>query len=131
MSWPEPPDWLELEVSPLRLRRGGTVTVTLRAPIEEIADHPRELGLGCLAHHAARSLVGEGRFRIDRQDMVHDDWRLLEPSEEGFEPFEFTVPDDGPYSYEGEVVSFYWGIWLRAERRVLDREAYVALIVDP
>ena len=135
MSWPEPPDWLQLAVEPRRLRRGGTVTVTLEAPYEEIADHPRELGLGCFAHYADTSKSGEGgdaggRFRLDRQTMAWGDWRLLEPSEE-YEPFVFTVPPDSPYSYEGDVVSFYWGVWLRREARVLDPEAYVPLVVDP
>ena len=41
------------------------------------------------------------------------------------------MPPDAPYSYEGDVVSFYWGVWLRREGRVLDREAYVPLAVEP
>ena len=136
MSWPEPPEWLRLEVAPRRLARGGTVTVTIDAPYDQIADHPRELGLACLAHHAGSHKTGEGpgvggRFRVDRQTLTHADWRLLEPSEEGYAPFEFVVPPDAPYSYEGDVVSFYWAIWLRAEARVLDREAYVPLVVEP
>ncbi|HWM09327.1 MAG TPA: hypothetical protein VNO82_08275 [Solirubrobacteraceae bacterium] len=133
MSWPEPPDWLRLEVEPRRLARGGTVTVAFDAPHDRIAEYPRELGLACLAHHAGRFKTGEvgnpgGRFRVDRQDVVCADWRLLDDAEG---EFEFTVPGEGPYSYEGDVVSFYWGVWLRAEARVLDREAYVAVVVDP
>jgi hypothetical protein len=129
VGWPEPPDWLRLEVEPRRLARGGNVTVTLDAPQERIAG--RELGLGCLAHHAGVHKTGEGgeaggRFRMDRQTMTYADWRPAGDSE-----FEFTVPPDAPYSYEGDVVSFYWGIWLRAEGRVADREAYVPLVVEP
>ena len=67
---------------------------------------------------------------MDRQDLVYDDWRLL-TRENAADPFEFLVPADAPYSYEGDVVSFYWAIWLRREFRVLDREAYVVLVVEP
>ena len=135
MTWPEPPDWLELTVEPRRLTRGGTVVATLEARPHELFSHSRELGLGCLAHRAGRFRTGEigdvgGRFRMDRQDLVHADWRRL--TRDNFAaPFEFAVPADAPYSYEGDVVSFYWAVWLRREFRVLDREAYVTLVVDP
>jgi hypothetical protein len=133
VSWPEPPEWLQLEVEPRRLRRGETVAVTMRADRERLGERRRELGLACLCHHAGGFKTREvgdagGRFRVDRQDVVCDDWRLVEHDEGRFE---FTVPQDGPYSYEGDVVSFYWGIWLRPEAKVLDREAYVPLVVDP
>jgi hypothetical protein len=132
VSWPEPPDWLQLEVEPRRLARGGTITATLEAPADELATHARELGLGCLAHHASRHKTGEfgdagGRFRIDRQALVYADWRPVT----GPQVVEFTVPEDAPYSYEGDVVSFYWAVWLRAELRVVDREAYALVWVDP
>jgi hypothetical protein len=127
VSWPEPPDWLRLEVEPRRLARGESIAVSVEAPEGELAG--RELGLGCLAHHAGSHGTSEGgdaggRFRMDRQTMTYADWRPLENTE-------FTVPPDAPYSYEGDVVSFYWGIWVRAEGRVLDREAYVPLVVEP
>ena len=135
MAWPEPPDWLELQVEPRRLVRGESVTVLVEAPADALLEHRRELGLGCLAHRAGVQKTGEigdagGRHRMDRQDLVYDDWRLL-TRENAADPFEFLVPADAPYSYEGDVVSFYWAIWLRREFRVLDREAYVVLVVEP
>ena len=66
----------------------------------------------CLAHHAAVAKTTEpgdvgGRFRADRQVRLFEEWRPLGP-----EPFALTVPLDAPYSYEGDLLSFYWGIWL-------------------
>jgi hypothetical protein len=103
--------------------------VKLTAPEDKLVE--RELGLGCLAHHAGTEGAGDGggpggRFRMDRQTLSYADWRPADNAE-----FEFSVPPDAPYSYEGDVVSFYWGIWLRREGRVLDREAYVPLVVEP
>jgi hypothetical protein len=152
--WPAPPDWLELDVAPRRLRRGAAVTVALRAPLAKLRLDDYELGLACLAHYATVESTHEGdapgRFRMDRQQLVWEDWHAIPGAAEeqaappGDEapyaypgetsapgPLRLAVPPDAPYSYEGDLLSFYWAVWLRARLRPLRPTAYVPLVVEP
>jgi hypothetical protein len=117
---------MRLDVSPRRLRRGEAVTVTFSAD-HDMSDH--QLGLACLAHYAATATtheVGElgGRFRADAQALEHEDWH--EPAD-----VELRIPEDAPYSYEGDLLSFYWAVWVRKRGSGLTPLAYVPLTVDP
>jgi hypothetical protein len=128
-AWPPLPDWVDLDVTPRRLRRGAEVTVALRA-LELIDGHDRELGLVCVAHHATIGKTTDGidpggRFRSDAQSRVFEDWRPLGPA-----ALALTVPADAPYSYEGDLLSFYWGIWVRVVRQQKP-DGYVPLVVEP
>jgi hypothetical protein len=123
-SWPPLPGWVELTAEPRRLRRGGSVEVSAQVRFAGYAD--REIGLVCVAHHAAIGTTTDGtdpggRFRVHRQTRLHEEWRLLGTHT-------FDVPAEMPYSYEGEVLSFYWGIWLRDEERL---KGYLSLVVEP
>jgi hypothetical protein len=125
-AWPPPPAWIELTAEPRRVRRGGTVEVTARVLYAGYQD--REIGLVCVAHHAALAKTTDGvdpggRFRMNRQTVLSAEWRPL-----GTHTFE--VPADMPYSYAGDLLSFYWGIWVREEPA--DRpEGYLPLAVEP
>jgi hypothetical protein len=117
---------MRLDVSPRRLRRGEAVTVSLGAD-HDLHDH--ELGLACLAHYASTGKTAEvgelgGRFRADAQALEYEEWH--EPADT-----ELRVPADAPYSYEGDLLSFYWAVWVRARNGGLNPIAYVPLTVDP
>jgi hypothetical protein len=117
---------MRLDVSPRRLRRGEAVTVTFGAD-RDLSDH--ELGLACLAHYATTAKTSEvgdfgGRFRTDAQALEYEQWHPPADAE-------LRVPADAPYSYEGDLLSFYWGVWVRARHGGLRPVAYVPLTVDP
>jgi hypothetical protein len=123
-AWPPPPGWIELTAEPRRIRRGDSVEVSARVLHAGYQD--REVGLVCLAHHATMGRTTDGtdpggRFRVNRQTRLAEEWRTL-----GIHSFE--VPAGMPYSYEGDLLSFYWGVWLRDEDRL---EGYVPLVVEP
>lgn len=103
-----------------------------RAPAERLAERTYEIGIGCLAHYAVVAKTGElpdvgGRFKTYRQTFIHADWRPLVAGE----PTVLRVPPDAPYSYEGDVISFYWGVLVRSSYRQLAVDAYVPLAVAP
>jgi hypothetical protein len=132
-AWPAPPEWMRLEVAPRRLRRGEAVTVTFTARTDELAARPYELGLACLAHYASTAKTDEvgdfgGRFRADVQALEHAEWHRLT---DAALTLALQVPVDAPYSYEGDLLSFYWGVWVRVRERGLRPDAYVPLVVDP
>jgi hypothetical protein len=125
-AWPPPPEWMRLDVSPRRLRRGEAITVTFNAD-RDLSGH--ELGLACLAHYASTGKTAEvgelgGRFRADAQALEYEDWH--EPAD-----IELRVPADAPYSYEGGLLSFYWAVWVRRRGSELKPVAYVPVTVDP
>jgi hypothetical protein len=86
---------------------------------------------------------------MDQQRLVWEQWHPIptheeEPAAQPGEapyvypgesfvlgPLELAVPPDAPYSYEGDLLSFYWAVWLRERLRVLSPTAYVPLVVDP
>jgi hypothetical protein len=154
-DWPAPPAWLALDVTPRRVRRGQPVTIELNAPLPKLRLHDYELGLACLAHFAGVASTGEvadvgGQFRLDRQQLVWQDFRRIPgavdeppaPPPDGapyvyegadftLDPLAIAIAPDAPYSYEGDLLSFYWAVWLRVRGRVLRPTAYVPLTVDP
>jgi hypothetical protein len=124
---------MQLDVAPRRLRRGEAVEISFNAQADALAARPYELGLACLAHYASTAKTQEvgdfgGRFRADVQALEHEQWhRLSDPALS----LVMQVPTDAPYSYEGDLLSFYWGVWVRVRERGLNPDAYVPLVVDP
>ncbi len=111
---------ISLQVEPIETVRGGTVRVVLT--LEAGADDGTQLqvGLVCTQYTDVKketvdSNGGTSSSRvIERTDVVAD-WHDV-PSGMSSQNFEFTVPPDGPFSYEGATVSWAYRVSARRPR---------------
>ena len=127
-DFPPPPDWARFALSSPRLRRGETLRVQLEL---DPGREGLELGFACLAHHAQVETTWDGdvpgRVRNDRPSLREQEWVPVAP---GLDEHAFAVPAEAPYHYEGELLSFYWALHLRAAGTP-DLLAYVPVTVLP
>lgn len=106
-----------LDVTPLtsEARRGGTVDVVVRGN----ANGRLEAGLVCTETYASfipqRSAVRSDRALVD--DVASEQWTPAQPGE----TVTLRIPEDAPFSYDGEHLKFTWRVAARARRRGLDR----------
>jgi hypothetical protein len=106
---------VSLQVEPLEASRGGKVRVSVA--IQSSDDAQLQVGLLCRqftdVKHEYHDQHGSHTQRvIERSDVVAD-WRDV-PAGTAAQSYEFTIPADGPFSYEGAAVS--WAYCISARR---------------
>jgi hypothetical protein len=113
------------------VRRGGELSVTLTDARGR--DEPLEVGLACdeRVDTEVRVYV-RGTSVVRRQtteNTIYEEWQSA-PVGAGEQAFTFGVPDELPYSYEGDCVSWAWRLSARTAKRLrkdprLDRPVWV------
>jgi hypothetical protein len=107
-----------LAVERLDVRRGDevTATLTLNAAAEGI-----RLGIVCVERYDLQSRAytkgGPITIRQTNEATAYEEWQPVE-AVAGEHSRTFRIPRDGPYSYEGDCVSYAWRISARALRRL-------------
>jgi hypothetical protein len=109
-------------------RRGMTVTARVDA---NTTDRELEIGLVCVeafdvVSHA-RTQAGSINIRQTSYATTWETWQHLGPDTR---TYRFLIPADGPYSYEGDCLSYAWRVSVREVRRLrvdprLDRPIWV------
>jgi hypothetical protein len=125
---------LELTTDGDEKRRGESVTVTLRIASPDAVDAERlELGLICTERYdyeqVTHSRNGTQRSRQTRQVAAHEDWREVDRAAPQ-QTISLDIPPQGPFSFEGDCVSYAWRVSAREVRprrmdRRLDRPIWV------
>ena len=103
-------------------RRGEEVRVTVTlSPGAASADGPLEVGLVCVERYdytaRAQTKAGPVDVRQTRDATAHEQWLPVERAA-GEQSFVLETPRTAPYSYEGECVSYFWRVSVRAVRRL-------------
>lgn len=114
--------------------RGEELRVTVMlSPRAANADDPLEVGLVCIERYDytahAQTKAGPVNVRQTRDGIAHEQWLPLEHAV-GERSFRLEIPTTAPYSYEGECVSYFWRVSVRAVRRLradprIDRPVWV------
>ena len=108
-----------LSVAPGDPRRGERVSITFAGTPQEQGG--LEVGLVCkerfdMKVHA--QVQGSGMVRRETAEAnAHEQWQALAPGATE-QTFTFVVPHGGPYSYEGDCVSYVWLASARAVKRM-------------
>jgi hypothetical protein len=100
---------MRVEVDRQELRRGDRVGATASSE----GDGDLEVGLVCTqSFDVWRRISGDSPSRVTNSACV---WQQWTPAPHGAfgQGIELTVPADGPYSYEGDCVSFGWAVVVR------------------
>ena len=100
---------MRVEVDRQELRRGDRVGATASSE----GDGDLEVGLVCTqSFDVWRRISGDSPSRVTNSASV---WQQWTPAPHGAlgQRVELTVPADGPYSYEGDCVSFGWAVVVR------------------
>ena len=105
---------LELQVERQELRRGDRVAAVVSGAGE------LEVGLVCTqSFDVWRRIANDSRSRVTDSASVWQQWM---PAPQGAlgQRVELGLPAEGPYSYEGDCVSFGWAVVVRrvGEKRV-------------
>jgi hypothetical protein len=102
-------------------RRGEELAVTLTARGGAARRDGLELGLVCTERYdsmvRAQHRAGTTLIRQTREATPHQQWQPVETAG-GERTLTFEIPRDGPYSYEGECVSYAWRVSARVVRRL-------------
>ena len=115
---------LALQVERQELRRGDRVAAVASGEGE------LEVGLLCTqSYDVWRRIANDSRSRVTDSASVWEQW-VAAPHAALGQRVELTLPADGPYSYEGDCVSFSWAVVARrvGEKRVAEP---VPLWVEP
>jgi membrane protein implicated in regulation of membrane protease activity len=107
---------LALQVERQELRRGERVAATASGEGE------LEIGLLCTqSFDVLRRIGDESRSRVTATASVWQQW-VPAPHAALGQRVELALPADGPYSYEGDCVSFGWAVVVRrvGEKRVAE-----------
>jgi hypothetical protein len=86
-----------------------------------------ELGLVCTEYYDIETTDGRGnRSRSTSQAVAHEDWR---PQSGGpMQSVRFRIPEDAPFSYRGDCISYVWRVSARQPKRLrFDRAVNVPL----
>jgi hypothetical protein len=106
-----------LRVEPANPRRGEKVSITFAG--ERSDDDRLEIGLVCQERYDQEVRVYVRGARVVRRQMAEaaadEQWRAVSPAVRE-QTFTFVVPQDAPYSYEGECVSYAWFASARSVR---------------
>jgi hypothetical protein len=98
---------MSVEVDRQELRRGDRVGATASGEGE------LEVGLVCTqSFDVWRRMSGDSPSRVTSSASVWQQWMPAPHAALG-QRVELTVPIDGPYSYEGDCVSFGWAVVVR------------------
>jgi len=106
---------LELRVERQELRRGDRVAAIASGESE------LEVGLVCTQSYDVWRRINESRSRVTDSASVWQEW-VPAPHGALGQRVELALPADGPYSYEGDCVSFGWAVVVRrvGEKRVAE-----------
>jgi hypothetical protein len=107
---------LELQVERQELRRGDRVAAVA------FGEGALEVGLVCTqSYDVWRRIGNDSRSRVTASASVWQEW-LPAPHGALGQRVELALPADGPYSYEGDCVSFGWAVVARGvgEQRVAE-----------
>jgi hypothetical protein len=112
--------YLGVSVEPGLYQRGDPVRATLTVSDPSRIEGKLQVGLVCTAFHdvEVQTTNANGTTstqRQTRQTEVVKDWRDADPTKPQ-QMFDFTLPADSPFSYEGETVSWAWRISAREQR---------------
>jgi hypothetical protein len=111
-------------------RRGEEVVVRLDVLDPGKIAGQVDVALRCIAHYEATAYVNGNRTAQTREHTAFEDRRELNGS--GSQEFRFTLPADGPFSYEGTYLSTVWKVVARdAQPRRTDRVLEQELEVKP
>jgi hypothetical protein len=106
----------KLAVSGGPIRRGDEVSVTIA---RRRTDDLVEVGLACDERYDVEVPVTvKGASSVMRQTAVatiHEQWQTV-PADARDGVFQFSLPVDLPYSYEGDCVSYAWRVAARAAK---------------
>jgi hypothetical protein len=106
-----------LSVEPANPRRGEEVSITFAG--ERHDDDRLEIGLVCQERYDQEVRVYVRGARVVRRQTAeaaaHEEWQAVSPAAPE-QTFKFVVPQDAPYSYEGDCVSYVWFASARAVR---------------
>jgi hypothetical protein len=109
---------LELRVEHQELRRGERVAASASGS----GSGAIEVGLVCTeAFDVLRRISDESRSRVTDKSVVWQQWVPVPHAALG-QRIELALPAEGPYSYEGDCVSFSWAVVVRrvGEKRVAE-----------
>jgi hypothetical protein len=118
-------------VSATDVRRGSTLDVRIEVAKPDKLVAKLQLGLVCTEFYDVETTDGRGnRSRTTRQVDAHADWRPFTGGSTQSE--RFVIPDDAPFSYRGDCVSYVWRASTRLPKRMrFDRSQSVPLLVRP
>ena len=117
---------LELQVERQELRRGDSVAAVASGE----GEGELEVGLLCTqSYDVWRHIADDSRSRVTDSVSVWQQW-VPAPQAVLGRRVALALPSDGPYSYEGDCVSFGWAVVVRrvGEKRVAEP---VPLWVEP
>lgn len=110
---PRDAPYLELQVQPIELRLGDTVTATLVISDAAKLGDKLELGLVCTEYYDVKVTVadqnGSHDQRVTRTLDAYTKWIVPDRGQRQ-QSFQFTVPEQAPFSYEGGAASWAWRI---------------------
>lgn len=106
----------EVGVSSDQVPRGGQldgfVTISAAQRLESV-----EVGVVCTEFYAVTVCSSEGgSSRGISSAVAHEAW-IPVGSTPGVHPVRLRIPEDAPYSYEGDVLSFRWEVAARGRRK--------------
>jgi hypothetical protein len=118
-------------VSAEDVRRGGSIDIRVEVANPDKMTGRLEFGLVCTEFYDVETTGGRGnRSRSTRQVDAHKDWRPFTGGPTQSE--RFVIPDDAPFSYRGDCVSYVWRAAARLPKRMrFDRSENVPLLVRP
>lgn len=110
---------VSLQVEPIEAARGETVRVALTVEPGHDDDATLQVGLVCTQFYDVKKTVHDNHGShtervIERADVIAD-WKDV-PSGATSETYTFTVPADGPISYEGATVTWAYRVSARRPR---------------
>jgi hypothetical protein len=121
---------LALSVGSQRVRRGDALTARVDVLDASEISGTVDLTLRCTALYEVETTVNGNRTSQTREQTVHEQRFELKGS--GPEEFRFSLPADGPFSYEGTNFSMVWSIVARdPEPRRADRTLLQPIEVLP
>jgi hypothetical protein len=121
---------LALSLGSQRVRRGDDVTARVDVLDPGEVSGTVDLTLRCTALYEAETYVNGNRSSQTREQTVHE--QRFELNGSGPQEFRFSLPADGPFSYEGTNFSMVWSIVARdPEPRRADRTLQQTIEVLP
>jgi len=104
----------EVLAEPLELRRGDEVEAELVVYEPYRVAGRLEVGVVCVERYdrPARDDEGHADGREVAEDVTYERWLPARRTEEE-QRFRFRIPPEGPYSHEGECLSFAWQVSAR------------------
>jgi hypothetical protein len=117
---------VKLQVAGETFRRGNDVSVTFTG--RGSSGGQLEVGIAC--DERFEQEVPDTPAAMIVEAIAHEDWQAV-PDGGRNQTLDFTLPDDAPYSYEGDAVSFAWRVSVREARLGRDARYDRPIWVDP